>query len=52
VFLAKIYEVGRLVDRLFRDMPQPLDLVLYHQLSTFQLDDFQVICGEMEQRFV
>src|SRR5262245_35687030 len=33
-------------------MPQPLDLVLDHQLSTFQLGDFQVICTEMEQRFV
>jgi hypothetical protein len=40
------------VNRFFGGMPQPLDLVLYHQLSTLQLDDFQVICTEMEQRFV
>jgi len=33
-------------------MPQPLNLVFHHQLLTLQLDDFQVICGEVEQRFV
>src|SRR5215475_6934898 len=33
-------------------MLQPLDLVLDHQLPALQLDDFQVICGEMEQSFV
>src|SRR5215475_11780351 len=43
---------GQLVDCLFRGMPQPLDLVLDHQLPAFQLGDFQVICTEMEQRFV
>jgi hypothetical protein len=40
------------VDRLFNGMLQPLDLVLDHQLPALQLDDFQVICTEMEQRFV
>jgi hypothetical protein len=40
------------VDRLLRGLPQPLDLVLHHQLSTLQLDYFQVICREVEQRFV
>ena len=33
-------------------MPQPLNLVLYQQLLPLQLDDFQVICGEMEQSVV
>jgi len=33
-------------------MLQPFDLVLDHQLSTLQLDNLQVICGEVKERFV
>jgi hypothetical protein len=33
-------------------MPQPLDLILDHQLAALQLDNLQVICGKVQERFV
>ena len=31
---------------------QPLDLVLDHQLTALQLDNLQVVCGKVHERFV
>src|SRR4051794_35028637 len=41
-----------LVDRIACGMLQPLDFVLNHQLTALQLDNVQVVCGEMHERFV
>src|SRR6187455_1326051 len=50
---ASWYTVGnRLVDRVDRGMLQPLDLVLDHQLASLQLDNLQVVCGKVHERFV
>ena len=42
----------RLVDRRCCGMPQPLDLILDHQLSSLQLGNLQVVCGKVHERFV
>jgi hypothetical protein len=42
----------RLVESLVRGMPQPLDLILDHQLAALQLDNLQVVCGKVHERFV
>jgi hypothetical protein len=31
---------------------QPLDLILDHQLAALQLDNLQVVCGKVHERFV
>ena len=33
-------------------MLQPLDLILDHQLAALQLDDLQIVCGKVHERFV
>src|SRR4051794_23839209 len=33
-------------------MLQPLDLILDHQLAALQLDNLQVVCGKVHERFV
>ena len=33
-------------------MSQPLDLILDHQLAALQLDNSQVVCGKVHERFV
>jgi len=33
-------------------MSQPLDLILDHQLAALQLDNLQVVCGKVQERFV
>jgi hypothetical protein len=33
-------------------MLQPLDLILDHQLAPLQLDNLQVVCGGVHERFV
>jgi len=41
-----------LVDRFAGGMLQPLDLVLDHQFAALQLDNLQVVCGKVHERFV
>ena len=43
---------SRLVECFAGGMLQPLDLVLDHQLSALQLDNLQVVCGKVHERFV
>jgi hypothetical protein len=42
----------QLVDRFAGGLLQPLDLILDHQLAALQLDNLQVVCGEVHERFV
>src|SRR6266481_3154866 len=44
--------VCRLVESFACGMPQPLDLVLDHQLAALQLDNLQVVCGKVHERVV
>jgi hypothetical protein len=47
------YSVGnRLVESFACGMLQPLDLILDHQLAALQLDNLQVVCGKVHERFV
>ena len=41
-----------LVESFTGGMSQPLDLILDHQLAALQLDNLQVVCGKMHERFV
>ncbi|MEH2520309.1 hypothetical protein V1279_005882 [Bradyrhizobium sp. AZCC 1610] len=41
-----------LVEGFFGGMLQPLDLILDHQLAALQLDNLQVVCGKVHERFV
>jgi hypothetical protein len=41
-----------LVESFVGGMPQPLDLILDHQLAALQLDNLQVVGGKMHERFV
>ena len=40
------------MESLVRGMLQPLDLILDHQLAALQLDDLQIVCGKVHERFV
>src|SRR5215470_9680987 len=42
----------RLVERFAGGLFQPLDLILDHQLAALQLDNVEVVCGEVHERFV
>jgi hypothetical protein len=47
------YSAGnRLVESFAGGMLQPLDLILDHQLAALQLDNLQVVCGKVHERFV
>jgi hypothetical protein len=41
-----------LVESFVGGMLQPLDLILDHQLAALQLDNLQVVCGKVHERFV
>jgi hypothetical protein len=44
--------LDRLVESFAGGMLQPLDLILDHQLAALQLDNLQVVCGKVHERFV
>jgi hypothetical protein len=41
-----------LVEGFVGGLLQPLDLILDHQLAALQLDNLQVVCGKVHERFV
>jgi hypothetical protein len=41
-----------LVEGFLGGMSQPLDLILDHQFAALQLDNLQVVCGKVQERFV
>jgi hypothetical protein len=41
-----------LVESFSDGMLQPFDLILDHQLAALQLDNLQVVCGKVHERFV
>ena len=44
--------LDQLVESFARGLLQPLDLILDHQLAALQLDNLQVVCGKVHERFV
>ena len=41
-----------LVESFSDGMSQPFDLILDHQLAALQLDNVEVVCGKVHERFV
>jgi hypothetical protein len=50
--LASLLLASRLVQRGVGGILQPFNLVLYHQLPALELNNLQIVCGQVQKSFV